>query len=259
MKVTVFSSNQPRHLNLVRELSKISDEIFFISENNKAISYYKNLSKKSKIIQTYLMNLISSEISIFNNTNHLPENVKTISIDTDGLDKQNNSQLDIALSSDVYIIFGASYIKGWLIDFLVKNKAINIHMGLAPYYRGAACNFWAMFDNKPEYVGATIHYLSKGLDNGDILFHCLPKRQTYKNPFFFTMQPALTAQKALVNVVKNETIFTLKSIKQDKSHEIRYSRSQDFNHIVANNFLQKNININTNNIIYPNLIDPIFG
>ena len=75
----------------------------------------------------------------------------------------------------MYIIFGASYIKGWLIDFLVENNAINIHMGLAPYYRGNSCNFWALFDDKPSYVGATIHKISKGLDNGPILFHCLPE------------------------------------------------------------------------------------
>ena len=80
----------------------------------------------------------------------------------------NALQLQAALSSDIYIVFGASFIKGWLVDFLIKNKAINIHMGLSPYYRGSSCNFWAMYDNNPNYVGATIHYLSKGLDSGEI-------------------------------------------------------------------------------------------
>ena len=34
-----------------------------------------------------------------------------------------------ALSSDLYIIFGSSFIKGWLIDYLIEKRAINIHMG----------------------------------------------------------------------------------------------------------------------------------
>ena len=34
MKITIFSSNQPRHLNLAREFSLIADEVFLISEVN---------------------------------------------------------------------------------------------------------------------------------------------------------------------------------------------------------------------------------
>ena len=51
-------------------------------------------------------------------------------------------------------------------------------MGVSPYYKGADCNFWALQDYKPQFVNATIHYLSKGLDTGDILYHALavPKK-----------------------------------------------------------------------------------
>ena len=34
MKITLFSSNQPRHLSLVKQLAKIADEIYFIIEVN---------------------------------------------------------------------------------------------------------------------------------------------------------------------------------------------------------------------------------
>ena len=68
--------------------------------------------------------------------------------------------LNFALKSDLFIVFGSSFIKNeWLINFLIK-KAINIHMGLSPFYKGSSCNFWALYDN-PEHVGATIHYLSR--------------------------------------------------------------------------------------------------
>lgn len=48
-------------------------------------------------------------------------------------------------------------------------------MGLSPYYRGTDCNFWALYDKKPQYVGATIHLLSKGIDSGPTLYHALSK------------------------------------------------------------------------------------
>ena len=45
------------------------------------------------------------------------------------------------LKSDIYIVLGSSYIKGELIEFLLKKKALNIHAGVVPYYRGNDCNF----------------------------------------------------------------------------------------------------------------------
>ena len=82
--------------------------------------------------------------------------------------------------SDLYIVFGSSYIKGRLINFLIKNKAINIHMGISPYYRGSDCNFWSLYDNNFHLVGGTVHLISKGLDSGPILFHTRAKKN--KNP-----------------------------------------------------------------------------
>jgi len=34
MRVTVFSSNQPRHLNLAREFAQFADTVYFVSEVN---------------------------------------------------------------------------------------------------------------------------------------------------------------------------------------------------------------------------------
>ena len=89
-------------------------------------------------------------------------NIKTLSIKLGDLNMLDRPTLSDALQSDVYVVFGASYIRDWLIDFLVEHRAINIHMGLSPYYRGSSCNFWALYDNNAGYVGATIHLLGKG-------------------------------------------------------------------------------------------------
>ena len=85
------------------------------------------------------------------------------------------------LDSDIYIVSGASYIKGDLLNFLVAHNAINIHVGVSPYYRGTDCNFWALYDGNSHLVGATIHKLSKGLDSGPILYHALSEIKT--DPF----------------------------------------------------------------------------
>ena len=260
MKVTIFSSNQPRHLSLAREFAAISEEVFLISEVNTVFpGQVEDFFRKSKIMQSYFENVIATEKKIFGDLRFNSKKIRQLSIKLGDLNKLEYSHLKEALSSDYYVVFGSSFIKGWLIDFLIERKAINIHMGLSPYYRGSSCNFWALYDNNPNYVGATIHLLSKGLDSGDILFHCVPKAYRNENVFDFTMKSVDLSHKSLVNLIDNGTIFTIPFFKQDKSKEIRYSKNKDFNDHVAYEFLKRSTKLEFDEIIYPELINPVFG
>lgn len=260
MKVTIFSSNQPRHLNLARLFSDICEEVFFVSEVNTVFpGQIDDFYKKSEIMQSYFLNVISSEKKIFGDIGFLPQNIRTLPIKSGDINRLDKSQLADALHSDVYVVFGADYIKGWLIDFLVEKRAINIHMGISPFYRGSSCNFWALYDNNPGYVGATIHLLSKGLDSGDMLFHCVPKLNPSDNPFDFTMRSVLVAQQGLVSSVNDKSVLSRPSVRQDKSQEIRYARNQEFNDEVAREFLERDLKLNTEEFVYPKLLNPIFG
>ena len=173
--ITVFTSNQPRHLGLINELSKISNKVYAIIESNTIFTGKVNdFYKKSEIMQEYFNEVIKAENKFFGNPSFLPKNVRPFVIKMGDL---NNLKIDIlnkSLKSDLFIVFGSSFIKGNLVDFLVDKKTINIHMGVSPYYRGSSCNFWAMKNSDFDLVGSTIHMLSKGLDSGDMLFHALP-------------------------------------------------------------------------------------
>ena len=122
-------------------------------------------------MKKYLKKVSDAQFHIFGNSyvNNKKKNIRVLYMDTGELNKCSLSLLSDFLKSDIYFVFGSSYIKGELVDFLIKHKAINIHAGVAPYYRGADCNFWALYDNNPHLVGTTIHLLSKGLDAGPIL------------------------------------------------------------------------------------------
>lgn len=54
-----------------------------------------------------------------------------MSVKSGDLNLLSRNQFDAALNSYVSVVFGASYIKGWLSDFLVEKDAINIHMGIS--------------------------------------------------------------------------------------------------------------------------------
>jgi len=242
MKITVFTSNQPRHLALVRRLSAISAQTYAVLECNTVFpGLVSDFFKKSDVMREYFQSVMRAEKALYGDVQFLPSNTRTLSIKSGDLNKLSYEALKDALSSDVYIVFGASYIKDWLVDFLVQHKAINIHMGVSPYYRGSSCNFWALYDEKPQYVGATIHLLSKGLDSGDMLFHALPKLND-EDPFLFTMKAVEAAQLSLAERISNETLFGIASVPQDKALEIRYTRNADFTDDVASNFLARGLN-----------------
>ena len=52
---------------------------------------------------------------------------------------------------------------------LYKNKIINVHAGLIPYYRGTGCNVWTFYNKKLEYTGMTVHFVNERIDDGKII------------------------------------------------------------------------------------------
>jgi folate-dependent phosphoribosylglycinamide formyltransferase PurN len=264
VKITVFTSNQPRHIALIRSLSEIAEEVYCIQECNTVFpGQVEDFFKKSDVMKSYFERVISAEKNIFGSLKFLPPNVRSMSIKSGDLNALPRESLSDALDSDVYIVFGASFIKGFLIEFLVQNKAINIHMGLSPYYRGSSCNFWALYDENPGHVGATIHLLSKGLDSGPMLYHCVPKLAD-ENPFEFTMKTVKVAHSSLVSKIGSGEIFSMPSTVQSSDQELRYTRNSDFTDEIAAEFLARKFDTQQSKQSfekpnYPKLLNPYFG
>ena len=250
MKITVFTNNQPRHIKLVEELCKISNEVHAIIEVNTVFPGIRpDFYTKSEIMKEYFSKVRDAERSVFGNIRFLPKNCKFMILKNGDLNLLDNEILKEVLLSDIFVVFGASFIKGNLCKELVRKKAINIHMGVSPYYRGSSCNFWAMYDKTPEMVGSTIHFLSEGLDSGDILFHVFTKAEKIDG-FTLGMKSVLAAQNALVEKIVSGEILKMKPIKQNKQLEIRYTKNMDFTDDIASKYLKQNL---TNEEIFNSL------
>lgn len=254
MKITVFTSNQPRHLSLIKDLSAICDEVYAVLEVNTVFpGKREDFFKKSEVMQRYFSNVIQSEKKIFGDISVLPSNVRVMAVKSGDLNDIPLDVLEPLLNSDEYVVFGSSYIKSPLVDFLISKNAYNIHMGVSPYYRGSSCNFWAAYDRNITMVGATIHLLTKGLDSGPMLFHALP--EPAENIFDLGMKAVKSAHTALIHYLSSGEIKHLKPVVQDKTLEIRYTRNADFNDEVALQYLS---NLPTKEEIYESFskLDP---
>ncbi|MSO65787.1 MAG: methionyl-tRNA formyltransferase [Alphaproteobacteria bacterium] len=237
MKIAVFTSNQPRHLALLTDLAAIADEVFAVQECTTVFpGQVPDFFGKSAVMRDHFARVIAAEQAVFGSPRFLPGNVRHLALRMGDLALLDAEQLAPAIDADAVVVLGASYICGALVERLIKRRALNIHMGISPYYRGSSCNFWALYDRRPELVGATIHLLGRGLDSGRILFHARPTAESC-DPFLFGMRAVHTAHRGLLHHLGDRSWLTLEPVVQDRSRQIRYTRHGDYTDVVADEYL----------------------
>jgi hypothetical protein len=237
MKITVFTSNRPRHVSLIERLCGVADNVFAVQECSTVLpGKVEDFYAKSETMQRYFARVIDAEARVFGRPRFGPGAARQMPIKMGDLNLMDMDDLSPALDADVYVVFGASFIKGALADFLVERPTFNIHMGASPYYRGSSTNFWALYDGRADYVGATIHQLTKGLDSGPMLLHAFPASEAM-DAFELGMRAAEAGHAALADHLAAGTLWDLEPIEQDKSRQLRYSRNREFTDAVAADYL----------------------
>ena len=107
-----------------------------------------------------------------------------------------------------------------------KNRFINVHLGLSPYYRGSGTNYWPLVNNELEYVGATFMYIDSGIDTGKIIhqiradFYPLDTPSQIGNRFIKKM--ALIFRKIIENF---DNLKTINNIEINNKMEKLYKNS----------------------------------
>ncbi len=125
MKITLFTSNKNRHNYLINLLSEISDELFIVQECGTIFpGIMPDHYLTSPIMRKYFDNVNNAQFKLFGNSyvNNKNKNIKILSMLLGDLNQCSMNLLSDFLQSDLYIVYGSSYIKGELVDFLVKKK-----------------------------------------------------------------------------------------------------------------------------------------
>lgn len=71
------------------------------------------------------------------------------------------------MNADLGILLGTNIIKEKVFS-IPKLGSINLHQGLAPFYRGGPTVFWELFNGEKQ-LGVTIHFVAPKVDTGDII------------------------------------------------------------------------------------------
>lgn len=234
MKITLFTSDRARHVALAERLTEFADELRVIQERIPPTE----TTAEDDVLTRYFDHVRNAEYSVFGALRPLANDVHGLSINYGELSGLPLSDLESALDADVVLVYGASFIRGPLADALVARRAVNIHMGTSPFYRGSATNFWALYDRRPAYVGATVHLLTKGLDSGPMLLHAFPPTEPC-DPFLLGMRAVDAAFAAVVENLASNELLQLHPIPQDRGLEMRYARISDFTSEIAAEYLNR--------------------
>ena len=84
-------------------------------------------------------------------------------------------ELAHTLKPDLICVFGTSLIRDTALLQAGRLGMINLHGGLSPEYRGADCTFWALYNEQPDQVGCTLHFIDAGIDTGRLIAHVSPE------------------------------------------------------------------------------------
>ena len=105
-------------------MSKIASELFVVQECATIFpglipGYYP----QSKLMEKYFSEVQIAQEKIFGRQyiNANPKTIHLLTMQMGDLNKCSMEFLNDFLKSDIYIILGSSYIKGDLVDFLIKN------------------------------------------------------------------------------------------------------------------------------------------
>lgn len=82
---------------------------------------------------------------------------------------------------ELVAVCGASLLKPAMLA-VPPRGVLNLHGGLAQFYRGLFTTDWAILDGEPEKVGATVHFVSAGIDDGGVVFQGRPRLEPNDHP-----------------------------------------------------------------------------
>jgi methionyl-tRNA formyltransferase len=91
------------------------------------------------------------------------------------------------LEPDVVIQVKAGILRRQLFE-IARIGTLNLHPGIAPLIKGQEPIYWALWEQKREWMGATLHYIDEGIDTGPVLAYApvKPRYSGERYPSLYT-------------------------------------------------------------------------
>ena len=126
------------------------------------------------------------------------------------------------INPDLIISYSAPQVIKPKLLAVPKHGVLNVHGALLPDYRGCLPSFWYLY-NDEKLGGATVHYMSAAIDDGDICVQKSVDISDCKNMFQLMGKTKLVGGEAMVEAIERVANGTLESRKNDTENGSYFS------------------------------------
>ena len=173
-RTVILTGNAARHRFAASALARGTELVGILREEKRAAASQSALADSADraCIESHLAGLGEAEREAFGDV-ELPSDAALREVPNGATHEPECFEWVRDLAPDAVVLFGTSIIRPPLLSHY-EGRIINCHLGLSPYYRGTATNFWPLVHGEPECVGATIHLAIQKVDAGAILAQIRP-------------------------------------------------------------------------------------
>ena len=182
MKILLLAGSHSRHLHFFQGLLGLDADfsVLGMQREGQLPSAPDSLQKKERNLYTrHFEERFDTEFRHFGSPTpaEVFEGIPQHYCDPADFNSSSSVKFVEDMKPDIAIVFGTAMIRSPLFEALPK-PTLNLHLGLSPWYRGAATQFWPFYFLEPNYAGATFHQITASPDAGAILHQSAPILET---------------------------------------------------------------------------------
>jgi hypothetical protein len=166
LKLAILTSRSLRHCFFVNTIARYHEVMGVVREVKRDL-VLESKGDEPRVLTEHLAERDDAERRYFANDLE-PACSDVLDVGVGGSNSPLVHDFLVARDLDAVLLFGTSIIRPPILDRF-EGRIINMHLGLSPYYRGTATNFWPLVRGEPECVGATIHHAISKVDAGALL------------------------------------------------------------------------------------------
>jgi len=235
MKSVVFCRDDPRHIYFANSMEKASSVLGLVVQRShpfaRRLKNFPTAKRKFNEVWRYLRQMITGknqkEQAFFSQNAkasfiHNRHVLNAININ----DKKVEDMIQ-ALSPDLILTLGCGILKRDVFFEIPKIGILNLHSGIVPKYRGVDNVFWCLHNQEPQMIGATIHYIDRMIDTGEILAQVFPKIETNDNEYSLFNRTILNGIEVLIEILSDFKKATKKISGRTQSYKGNLYKDKD--------------------------------
>ena len=178
MKLVMVSGSHPRHLHVVKKVAETGclAGVVLMKRENMILDIPEGMDPSlTELYKHHFQLRLDMEKKYFGDfdTEAFINSLDHLIVADDELNGPKVEDYLKRIQPDWLLAYGPGLIRPNILS-LVNDKALNLHGGLSPYYKGAATMFWPFYFLEPNYVGTTLHYIIQKIDAGRIVHQSVP-------------------------------------------------------------------------------------